>query len=121
MRKLDALKTKFPLWLRVVLTSTRSVLDFLQMCYYFLAVVFTPSFGPRVLVVDCINPRFNPHLIRGGFFLYTGRVLHVDSGAVVFRFAYLVLLPPPTICQRFDTTPSFFYKILRALLALDNF
>jgi hypothetical protein len=64
---------------------------------------------------------FNPHLIRGGFFLYTGRVLHVDPGVVVFRFAYLVLLPPPTFCLIFDIPPSFFYKILRVLLVLDNF
>ena len=85
------------------------------MWYYFLTVVFTPSFGPRFLVVDLVDPRFNPHLIRGGFFLYTGRVLHVDPGVVVFRFAYLVLLPPPTSCLIFDTVCPFFYKILRAL------
>jgi hypothetical protein len=75
MRKLNALKTKFPLWLRVVLTSTRSVLGFLIFVYTFLAVVFTPSFGPRVLVVDFINPRFSPHLVRGGFFM---RILGVS-------------------------------------------
>ena len=50
-------------------TSTRSVLGFLNFVYTFLTVVFTPSFGPRVLVVDLVHPRFNPHLIRGGFFI----------------------------------------------------
>jgi hypothetical protein len=40
---------------------------------------------------------------------------------VVFRFAYLVLLPPPILCQIFDTPPSFFYKIFVPLAVLDNF
>ena len=70
MLKLSVLKTTaFPLWLRVVLTSTRSVLGFLVFVYTFLTVVFTPSFGPRVLVVDLVHPRFSPHLVRGGFFI----------------------------------------------------
>jgi hypothetical protein len=68
MRKLNALKTKFPLWLRVVLTSTRSVLGFLIFVYTFLTVVFTPSFGPRFLVVGFISSRLAPTSYVGVFF-----------------------------------------------------